>query len=252
MIRMAFYVAAALLATAPSALMAAPAEVAAAVAAPSRTAENVKLDESRKPAALLQFFGLKEGDHVIDMFGANRYWAEIMAPAVGPYGSVTVWQPTQFMNDKRKAEFAQFAARQPNVALISTPFQAPQLGHDAYDFMIMNLDYHDTYWQNPTAGIPQMDPNQWLKAVYDAMKPGATVGIVDHIANPGGDTRETVEKLHRIDPAVIKADFERAGFVLEEQSDLLRNPADDHSLLVFDPKIRGNTDRAVFRCRKPA
>jgi predicted methyltransferase len=252
MIRMAFYVAAALLATAPSALMAAPAEVAAAVAAPSRTAENVKLDESRKPAALLQFFGLKEGDHVIDMFGANRYWAEIMAPAVGPHGSVTVWQPTQFMNDKRKAEFAQFAARQPNVALISTPFQAPQLGHDAYDFMIKNLDYHETYWQNPKAGIPQMDPNQWLKAVYDAMKPGATVGIVDHIANPGGDTRETVEKLHRIDPAVIKADFERAGFVLEEQSDLLRNPADDPSLLVFDPKIRGNTDRAVFRFRKPA
>jgi predicted methyltransferase len=97
-----------------------------------------------------------------------------------------------------------------------------------------------------------MDPNQWLKAVYDAMKPGATVGIVDHVANPGGDTRETVEKLHRIDPAVIKADFERAGFVLEEQSDLLRNPADDHSLLVFDPKIRGNTDRAIFRFRKPA
>jgi predicted methyltransferase len=252
MARIAFFIAAALASAAPSTSIAAPASVATAVAASSRSADNVKLDESRKPAALLQFFGLKEGDHVIDMFGANRYWAEIMAPAVGPYGSVTVWQPTQFMNDKRKTEFAEFAARQPNVALISTPFQAPQLGHDAYDFMIMNLDYHDTYWQNPKAGIPQMDPDQWLKAVYDAMKPGATVGIVDHVANAGGDTRETVEKLHRIDPAVIKADFERAGFVLEEQSDLLRNPADDHSLLVFDPKIRGNTDRAVFRFRKPA
>jgi predicted methyltransferase len=243
---------AALAATVPGIALAAPADVAAAVAAPSRSADNVKLDEGRKPAALLQFFGLEQGDHVIDMFGANRYWAEIMAPAVGPYGSVVVWQPTQFMNDKRKTEFAEFAARQPNVALISTPFQAPQLGHDAYDFMIMNLDYHDTYWQNPKAGIPRMDPDQWLKAVYEAMKPGATIGIVDHVANPGGDTRETVEKLHRIDPAVIKADFERAGFVLDGQSDLLRNPADDHSLLVFDPKVRGHTDRAVFRFRKPA
>ena len=244
--------AATLTAVPQSMALAAPSDVAASVAAPSRSADNVKLDEGRKPAALLQFFGLKEGDHVIDMFGANRYWAEIMGPAVGPSGSVVVWQPTQFMNDKRKAEFAEFAARQPNVALISTPFEAPRLGHEAYDFMIMNLDYHDTYWQNPKAGIPRMNPDQWLKAIYDAMKPGATVGIVDHVANPGGDTRETVEKYHRIDPAVIKADFERAGFVLEEQSDLLRNPADDHSLLVFDPKIRGKTDRAVFRFRKPS
>lgn len=250
--RFAMLVAAALAASVPSATFAEPANIAAAVAAPTRSADNVKLDESRKPAQLLAFFGLKAGDHVIDMFGANRYWAEIMAPAVGPYGSVTVWQPTQFMNDKRKAEFAEFAARQPNVALLSTPFQAPQLGHGVYDFMIMNLDYHDTYWQNPERNIPRMEPDQWLKTLYDAMKPGATIGIVDHVGLPGGDTRETVEKLHRIDPAVIKADFERAGFVLEEQSDLLRNPADDHSLPVFDPAIRGKTDRAVFRFRKPA
>jgi len=39
---------------------------------------------------------------------------------------------------------------------------------------------------------------------------------------------------------------------LEAESDLLRNPADDHSLLVFDEKIRGKTDRAVFRFRKPS
>ena len=45
-------------------------------------------------------------------------------------------------------------------------------------------------------------------------------------------------------PSVIKADFKRAGFVLAGSSDILRNPADDHSLLVFDPKIRGKTDRA--------
>jgi len=61
-----------------------------------------------------------------------------------------------------------------------------------------------------------------------------------------------VEKLNRIDPAVLKADFQRAGFVLEAESYLLRNPADDHSLLVFDEKIRGKTDRAVFRFRKPS
>ena len=96
-----------------------------------------------------------------------------------------------------------------------------------------------------------MEPDAWLKVVYAAMKPGAVVGIIDHVAKPGGDTRAVVEKLHRIDPAVVKADFKRAGFVLEATSDLLRNPADDHSLSVFDPKIRGKTDRFIFKFRKP-
>ena len=231
---------------------AAPANVASAVASASRTADNVKLDESRKPAEVLRFFGLQDGMAVIDMFGGNRYWAEIIAPAVGPKGSVVVWQPTQFLNDKRKAEFDAFAARQPNVTLISSPFEQPSLGTNRFDFLIMNLDYHDTYWQSEERKIPRMDPDQWLKSLYAAMKPGAVVGIIDHVASPNDDARATVEKLHRIDPAVVKADFQRAGFVLEEQSDMLRNPADDHTLGVFDPAIRGKTDRFVFRFRKPA
>ena len=83
------------------------------------------------------------------------------------------------------------------------------------------------------------------------MKPGGIVGVVDHVAAAGGDTRQVVDKLHRIDPEVVKADFEAAGFELIGTSDMYRNPADDHSLLVFDPKIRGKTDRMVFKFRKP-
>ena len=229
-----------------------PADVPAAVAnAAARSEANLKLDENRKPVELLAFFGLERGMHVIDMFGANRYWAEIIAPAIGPQGQLIVWQPTQFMNDKRRAEFDAFAAKAGNTALISTPFEAPMIGMNAYDFMIMNLDYHDVYWQNPERKIVRMDPDAWLKRIYDAMKPGAVVGIVDHAANPGEDTREVVEKLHRIDPAVVRADFERAGFVLEGESQILRNPADDRSLNVFDDKIRGKTDRFIFKFRKP-
>jgi len=65
------------------------------------------------------------------------------------------------------------------------------------------------------------------------------------------DDEVTTPALHRIDPNVVKADFKRAGFQLVATSDMLRNPADDHTLLVFDPKIRGKTDRFVFKFRKP-
>jgi predicted methyltransferase len=242
----------ALVATPLAVVRAAPPTVPAAIAnTAARTPDNVKLDESRKPAAILAFFGLKPGMQVLDMFGANKYWAEIMEPAVGPKGHVTVWQPAQFLSDKNRAPFDEFAARQKNVSLISSPFEMPNLPAKRFDFAIMNLDYHDVYWTSAERKIARMDPDTWLKTLYAAMKPGATVGIIDHVASPNTDTRATVEKLHRIDPEVIKADFKRAGFVLVGTSDLLRNPADDHSLLVFDPKIRGKTDRAVLKFRKP-
>lgn len=235
----------------PAVAAAPPMSIAAAVAAPGRNPDNVKLDDGRKPAQVLQFLGLKPGMHVLDLFGGNAYWAEIMAPVVGPKGHDTVWEPTQFYSDKTKASFSQFAARHPNVSIIVSPFEAPQLPKNYADFVILNDNYHDTYWQSAKNKIPVMDPNAFLKAVYQSMKPGAVIGVIDHIANPNSDTRATVEKLHRIDPNVVKADFKRAGFVFVKSSDVLRNPADDHSLLVFDPKVRGHTDRFVFEFRKP-
>jgi predicted methyltransferase len=84
------------------------------------------------------------------------------------------------------------------------------------------------------------------------MKPGAVLGLIDHVANPGGNTRTVAQTLHRIDPAVVRRDFEAAGFVLEAESPLLRNPADDHNKSVFDPSIRYHTDQIVYRFRKPA
>lgn len=228
-----------------------PPTIRAAVAASGRTPDNVKLDESRKPAEVLAFLGLRPGMKVLDLFGMNAYWAEITAPVVGPRGHVTVWQPTQFYKDPGKTTFAAFMATHPNVSLITSPFEAPALRANYADLVIINLDYHDTYWQSEKNHIPRMDPNVFVKAVYAATRPGGIVGVTDHVANPNVDTRATVEKLHRIDPAIVKADFERAGFVLVGTSEILRNPADDHSLLVFDPKIRGKTDRFIFKFRKP-
>ena len=224
--------------------------IAAAVAAPGRKPDNVKLDAGRKPAQVLQFLGLKPRMQVLDLFGANVYWAEIESPVVGPKGHVTVWQPTQFYREKSKASFEAFAATHPNTTIVTSPFEAPALPKNYADFVILNDNYHDTYWQNAQFGIPKMDPNAFLKAVYDSMKPGAVIGVIDHVANPNGDVRATVDKYHRIDPNVVKADFKRAGFVLVGSSDILRNPADPHNAEVHDPSILGKTDRFVFKFRK--
>jgi len=244
--------AASLVAIAATGAMAQQKSLTEAVSSSARNPDNVKMDEGRKPAQVLEFLGLKPGMNVLDLFGANAYWAEIMAPAVGPSGHDTVWAPKQFYSDKTKAGFEAFAAKNPNVSIVLSPFEAPDLPKDYADLVILNDNYHDTYWQNDKYGIPKMDPAAFLKAVYAAMKPGGVIGVIDHIANPNDDTRATVEKYHRIDPNVVKADFEKAGFKFVGSSDILRNPADDHSLLVFDDKVRGHTDRFVFKFKKPA
>jgi predicted methyltransferase len=96
------------IAAAPAAAIAftAPANITAAVASSGRSADNVKLDASRKPAEVLRFFGLRQGMQVLDLFGANKYWSEIMGPAIGPNGHITVWEPTQFYNGDTPKDFS--------------------------------------------------------------------------------------------------------------------------------------------------
>ncbi len=243
---------AALLALPSAGALAAPADVAAAVAAPGRPAEAVALDEVRKPVEVLTWLGLRRGDRVLDYFTGNGYYAEIMARAVGPRGSVTGWNSASFgRNERIVAALAGIRQRSPNTAFYSTPNTALSFAANSYDFVLLHLVYHDAYWESVRFGLPRIDPNTVTAALFQAVKPGGIVAVIDHVAPAGGDTRAVVEATHRIDPAVIRADFERAGFVFDGESNLLRNPADDRSKNVFDPSIRGRTDRVVYRFRRP-
>jgi predicted methyltransferase len=222
-----------------------------AVATPTRPADAVALDAGRKPAEILAFVGLKPGMAAADIMTGSGYWAEIIANAVGPKGKVTAYEPAQFYNspDEQKVWKA-LTERRKDIDFVRYPFEGFAAGERRFDFVIINLSYHDLYWESAKYGIPRTDPQAFLQSLFVAVKPGGVVGIVDHVG-PAGDTRAIVEKLHRIDPAVVKADFKAAGFILEAESPLLANPADDHQKQVFDPAIRGKTDRFVFRFRKP-
>jgi predicted methyltransferase len=229
-----------------------PADVAAGVAAPGRPKTATDLDEVRKPVEVLRFMGLRKGDRVLDYFTGTGYYADIMARAVGPKGYVVGWNSAGFgRNEKVVAALKDIKARNSNTAFYSSPTTAIAFAPNAFDFALLHMVYHDAYWESAQFGLPRIDPNSVVKAIWDAVRPGGTVAVVDHVATAGGDPREVVEKLHRIDPAVLRADFERAGFVLEAQSDILRVPADDHTKNVFDPSIRGRTDRFMYRFRKP-
>ncbi len=224
---------------------------AAAVAAPDRPEASRELDASRKPAETLTFLGLEPGMTAADLIPGEGYWTELLAHAVGPDGTVVALQPVQFYNDEKSvAEWSALEQRAPGVTLVRYPFDAFAYDADSLDWAIMNLNYHDLYWVSEQYKIPFTDPDAFVAALYAAMKPGGTVGIIDHVGE-GADTRSLVDKLHRIDPAVVRADFERGGFEFVGESEILRNPEDDHTANVFDPAIRGKTDRFMFKFRKP-
>jgi len=227
-------------------------DFAAAIAAPGRTEAHRALDEVRRPAEVLAFSGLKRGDRVLDYFTGNGYYAELMARAVGPQGAVTGWNSESFgRNAEIRAALDAMAARNANASFISGPSTALSFAPNSYDFVMMHLVYHDAYWESTRFGLPRIDPNSVTQAIYRTLRPGGIVAVIDHVANPGRETRAEVEATHRILPATVRTDFERAGFVLEAESPMLRNPADDRSVNVFTPSIRGRTDRIVYRFRKP-
>jgi predicted methyltransferase len=91
---------------------------------------------------------------------------------------------------------------------------------------------------------------EFNRAVYERLKSGGYYVIVDH-ATAAGVGMSNAQSLHRIDPASVRGEVEAAGFVLDAESTVLANKDDPHSGKVFDPSIKGETDRFAYRFVKP-
>jgi predicted methyltransferase len=227
-----------------------PPEIVAAVADTHRPAEQTQLDSRRKPAQLMAFAGIKQGDRIADFMSGNAYFTRIMSKAVGPSGKVYAFIPQEEINNCSPSEVAGSRAVEHdptyrNVTLLTGPvnqFTVPE----RLDVLWTAQNYHDLHdtFMGP-ASI-----NILNKAFFDSLKPGGVLIIIDHIAALGSGLRDT-ETLHRIDPASVRREVEAAGFLFEAEIDDLRNAEDDHTRTVFDPLIRGKTDQFVFKFRKP-
>lgn len=231
---------------------AAPADLDAALARPDRPKAYVALDAVRRPAELLAFMELQRGARVLDYGAGGGYYSEIIAHAVGPRGLVVGWNPPGFAaREQVRTALSNLRRRASNTAFYATATTALSFPHGSFDFVLLHLTYHDSYWEDAGFGFSRTEPSAVTRALFDATRPGGIVAVIDHVADPGRDTRVEVEATHRIDPAIVRSDFEQAGFILEAESQLLRNPEDDRSRRVFDAAIRGRTDRFVYRFRRP-
>jgi predicted methyltransferase len=155
------------------------------------------------------------------------------------------------MEDAKTAQaWADLKKRNANVELVvGAPGDTPM--PDKLDAAFYHLTYHDLYWQSEKFKYPRTDVDAYNARLFAALKPGGVAIIIDHYGVPGMDSRAQADKTHRIDADVVKADMTRAGFRFAGSVPILEMAGDVPAKLVFDPSLRGKTNRFYYRFVKP-
>ena len=204
--------------------------------------------DQSKVAELIRFAGVDKGSTVIDVYPGDGDWTRLFSDVVGPEGRIYSFVPAEvahFKNDPvgRVRTLAKEPGRE-NVEAVSADLVEMSNITQPADVLWLHLFYHDLHTE--LIGAKGATAADFNRAVYERLKPGGFYVIVDHIAAAGAGTSDA-QSLHRIEPASVRAEVEAAGFVLDADSPVLANKDDLHSLKVFDPSIKGETDRFAYR-----
>ena len=199
---------------------------------PARTAANRARDSYRHPFETLNFFQVRSASQVVEISPGGGWYAEILKPYLAARGTYT--------------------------ASVGKPPAAGFAGPGNADTILTFRNVHN--WV--AAGTAQT----YFDAFFEALKSGGILGVVDHRAAPGTDL-ETMKKSGYLTEDLVIAYAQKAGFVLEEKSEINANPADtkNHPNGVWtlpptnrhdakdDAKYKaiGESDRMTLRFRKP-
>jgi len=224
---------------------------AAAVANALRPEADRTRDAGRKPAEVLEFVGIGPGMTVLDMYSGGGWYAEVIAHVVGDNGRVIAHSNEAYKNFVGEALAERFAGgRVPQAEILMAENNQIELEADSLDAVMLAQSFHDLYHVDTENGWELVDAPAFLAELRKGLKPGGLVAIIDHTATAGAPS-ETGDTLHRIDPALVIDRMQAAGFSFDGQSDILSNPEDDLSQIVFAKGIRHKTDRFVMRFSNP-
>jgi predicted methyltransferase len=219
--------------------------ITAAISDPKRPDADKTADANRHPAEILKFTEIKPGDTVVEFLPGRGYFTRLISTVVGPKGKVILTTPKELEGNKFK--IVETAKELPKGLDNVTSLIVPVLDQpsQAADVFFTSQNYHDLRIKE----FVMTDVAAFNKMVFKMLKPGGRYIVIDHVAKDGS-TLEEDAKLHRIDPKMVRKEIEAAGFKFDGESKILE-AKEDHSLNVFDPKIRGKTDQFVYRFVKP-
>lgn len=233
--------------------------VAAAVAAPSRSPANTVRDRYRHPAETLAFFGLTPGQTVVEYSPGGGWYTEILAPLLREKGTLYALQPSgRYLDGYRN-----FLAAKPHVydkvKLVSFPEEAAMIPAGSVDTLLTFRNVHNMVM----AGTETAN----FKVFYNLLKPGGTLGIVDHRL-PEDRDGALEKKSGYLKVSTIRRLAEAAGFEYAGASEINANPMDPadwpKGVWTLPPTLAngdvekakylaiGESDRMTLKFRKPA
>lgn len=216
---------------------------------PGRLKADLPRDKRRKPAEVLEFFDVQPGMDVMEIMAGGGYYSEILARVVGPTGSVMMQNNQKYYDFQSDRSVKQRLEnhRLPNVQRWDKELDNLDLQDSSLDAVFFMLVFHDLYWMTG-------DVSNVIERIHKSLKPNGIVAIVDHAAQPDSGATHAMDLngLHRIDEQFVIDQFLSAGFVLEGNSDLLRNPKDDRTQAFFSESLKNKpTDRFILKFKKP-
>jgi predicted methyltransferase len=223
----------------------APPSIVLSISDPDRPSEDTARDADRRPADVVAFARVRPGMSVAELLPGTGYYTRILARSVGEKGRVYAFLPAAVVAafpaalDKARA----LAAAYPNVRVVVGDLNELALP-EKVDLVWTTENYHDFHI------APLADIRSFNRSVFKSLKRGGVFLVEDHSAEEGAEP-DVTSRLHRIDEVVAKREFDAAGFRIDAESDILRNPADDRRSPSGDGSIRGRTDRFLLRMKGP-
>jgi predicted methyltransferase len=253
--------------------LATEAAVDAAINGDQRTAEDKARDVYRKPKEVLDFFGFRSDMTVVEIWPGGGWYTKILAPALKDHGTFYAAQysvnPAYGYQRRYFGEFLTMLGQDPKlyrqvqVTHLSLPYQLEVAPKGSADMVVTFRNVHNWVGRNYGGG---RFADVAFTALFDALKPGGILGIVDH-RWPDPTTEDAEHRNGYISKELTIALAESAGFVLVGESDILANPKDTHEhpqgVWTLPPTLAlgdqdrdkyvavGESDRFLLRFQKP-
>jgi len=193
-------------------------------------------DGSRRPFQVMNLLGVDAGMTVMDIGAGGGWYTRVLSAAVGPQGTVIAqFGPRALQRNNGEAQRDVAASLGNTEAYFENVGDYPS---NSIDRAITALNIH--HYNSERAG-------PYFQAIYDVLKPGGQVAIIDHIGIPGKENG----MMHRMLKRDAQAWIEASGLEIVEDSNLLRTVADDHERTISDPIYGRDVDRFLFIARKP-
>lgn len=233
-----------------------------------RTEAYAERDQYRHPAETLEFLGIEPDMTVVEIAPGGGWYTEILAPYLKEQGT---FYAAHFPADSEvgyyqrslKAFKQKVSGDEESYGKVTLTEFAP--GSDKEIAPAGSADAVVTF-RNVHNWMRGKNEQKAFESFFAALKPGGVLGVVEHRAKPGTSREDMIGSGYVTQDHVI-AVAEKAGFELEETSEINANPKDtaDHpkGVWTLPPTLSlgdqdrdkylaiGESDRMTLRFRKP-